>query len=172
MPPHLNVSLLSYLLKGKTRYVYIRQPTQTPNANSSVAKKTSTPATTIAETLKFKKKSNVITRVIKNPIRAANIFGALSIFFSASPSSFNKIRLTIHTGLYFPPVKALIKKSNNKITRNTGVLNRNDEKASKMVKNAFSLVNRSLVFSVDTGHIKSIMVIIFRLLNHLKLNTN
>ena len=54
---------------------------QIASANSSDAKNTKIPATTNAATFKLNNIKTVIINVNKNPIRAAKIFGALSIFF-------------------------------------------------------------------------------------------
>lgn len=126
-----------------------------------MAKNTNIPATNIAAVNKLNKKSNDITNVITNPIRAANIFGALSILISEKLKVFNINLLIKHSGLYFPCVKARIKKSITKKSKNTGVFNINDNDAKTTVKKALSLVSLSSVFSFETGQIKSIICKLF-----------
>lgn len=60
------------------------------NINSIEAKNTRTPATIIAEVVSPARNNAVIIKVIKNPRRAANILGALSILFSLKLSALLK----------------------------------------------------------------------------------
>ena len=93
---------------------------QMANKNSRPVKKINMDATTIDAIFKLKMNRLVITAVIKNPRRAAKIFGALSISLTGKLSELLKEWLVKLIGLNFISVKALMKKSViRKMNRNT-----------------------------------------------------
>jgi len=95
-------------------------PTQIAKTNSRLAKKISIPATTIDAILKLKINNPPIAIVIKNPRRAANILGALSISLTGKFKVLLNELLANPIGLNFISVKALMKKSAiRKMNRNT-----------------------------------------------------
>lgn len=80
---------------------------QMANANSSVAKKTRIPPTAYAAKLYSTSIRTVIVSDIKNPMRAAKIFGAFLISFLFRFNAFAIRRLKKLMGLYFAFVNAL-----------------------------------------------------------------
>ena len=86
-------------------------PAQNANTNSSPAKNTNAAATIIDTVDKFNKNKTVKISDMTKPIRAAKIFGALSIFFSDSFSNRVVQYAKQLSGLNFIVVKARMKKS-------------------------------------------------------------
>src|SRR5690606_3946214 len=92
-----------------------------------------------------------MTKVITNPILAANIFGALSVGRLLSCSICTTAVLVILSGLNFELPKARMKKSAISNNGNHAVLEKKPTATSNIVNNALNRVRRSFTFSVDMG---------------------
>lgn len=98
---------------------------------------------------------------MRNPNRAANIFGALSIGFRSSPIIWTILVLMKFNGDVFNEVNALTKKSATRSNIIKGDLKYMAEVTNKTVNNALHLATRSLTRSADIGHINSFVFIVF-----------
>ena len=128
---------------------------------SSVAKKIRIEAKTSADEGSCSKKRIEMTNAIRNPSRAAKIFGALSMGFFGNMRSLARAALAHLTGLNFEKLNARRKKSMVMNSRNQTESKRIPATTNRMTNRAFNLVTCSSIFSSDIGQIKFFMEIYF-----------